>query len=138
MARDLHRKFANEEGEAGSDRYRGGSIQSNAWLRRQNELESQRTARLAHLFDHALTPGADAAEADKEMEKAFQAALDGDAEHKRLFGEALRAWTAYRDAEIALYVHALGDKLGERAVASDVRAMLARAYAKELEDAVRP
>lgn len=137
-ARALHAKYADKEGEAGADKYRGGSIHSNAWKRRENELENQRVARLAHLFDYKLTPGADPAEAEKDLEKAYKEALDGDAQHKKVFADARRAWTAYRDAEIALYVHALGDKLGKREVETDVKAMLTREYTKELEDAIRP
>jgi uncharacterized protein YecT (DUF1311 family) len=137
-ARDAWSKFADKQGEAYADKYRDGSLQGNAWQGRQNALEKQRVEALAHLFDYKLGAGGDAAAAERDMEKAYRESAEGDARHKKLLGAARRAWTAYRDAEIALYVHVFGEKMGKREVERDVKAMLTSKYKAELEYMLQP
>ncbi|APR83412.1 Hypothetical protein A7982_08761 [Minicystis rosea] len=137
-AREAWSKFADKQAEAVADRYRGGSIQSNAWKSAQNALEEKRIQALSHLFEYKPSPSADPAQAERDMEKAYREASDGDAQHKRLLGAARKAWTAYRDAEIAFYVQVFGDKLGKREVERDLKTTLTKQYQAELEDMQRP
>lgn len=137
-AREAYRKFADKQGEAAADRYRGGSLQGNAWQGRQNALEKQRIEALAHLFAYKLGAGGDPARAERDLDKAYREAAEGDAQHKKLLGAARKAWNAYRDAEIALYVHVFGATMGKREVEQDVKAMLATRYKAELEDMLKP
>lgn len=137
-AQEAWSAFAAKQAEANADRYRGGSLQSNAQRSGQNELEQRRVEALSHLFEYRLSPGADPAAADRAVEGAYKEARQGDAHHAKLFEAARAAWKRYRDAEIALYVHLFGKGLGEREVKRDVQAMLTKGYQAILEDAVKP
>jgi uncharacterized protein YecT (DUF1311 family) len=137
-AREAWSVFADKEGAVHGDKYRGGSIQSNAWASHENELQKQRADAVAHLFDHKLSPGADPAAAARDLEKAYREACNEDATRKKLCGTARKAWTTYRDAEIALYVRALGASLGEKELTRDLTTTLTRAYAADLEDVMKP
>jgi uncharacterized protein YecT (DUF1311 family) len=132
-ARKAHGAFANAPGEVYGDKYRGGSLQSNASASEENRIHQKRADALAHFFDYKPTPGADPAKAERALDKAYRAACDTDAERRKLCAAARRAWTAYRDAEVAFYVEVHG-----KDAAPDVRATLAEAYRAELEDVVRP
>ncbi|MFT3773340.1 MAG: lysozyme inhibitor LprI family protein [Minicystis sp.] len=137
-ARAAWSAFADKQGQAYGDKYRGGTLQSGAWADHRNALERQRIEALLHLFEYKLSPGADPALADRDLEKTYREASDGDAEHKKLLGAARKAWTAYRDAEVAFYLHVFGEKLGKREVERDVKATLAKKYQADLEDIIRP
>lgn len=136
-ARDLWSAFARLEGEAYSDKYRGGTLRQNAWAGHENELEQQRLEALAQLFDYRPA-GGDPRVAERDLEKAYRAAASGDADHQRLFAAAREAWKEYRGAEVALYLRLFGAQHGERPVQRDVTAMLARRYQALLEQAVKP
>lgn len=138
-AGDAYAKFADLEGGAFADRYRDGSLHSNAWRGHQTEIESARLDALDHLFDYALGAGGAPAAAEKDLDKAYrEVTAEGDATRKIAFSKARAAWLAYRDAEIALYVHVFGDKLGKREVTEDVKALLCKRYQAWLEQANRP
>jgi uncharacterized protein YecT (DUF1311 family) len=137
-AREAWSVFADKQGALHGDKYRGGSLQSNAWASKENELQKKRAEAAAHLFDYKLSAGADPAAAARDLEKAYRESCNQDADRKKLCATARKAWTAYRDAEIALYVRALGATLGEKELTRDLTTTLTRAYAADLEDVIRP
>ncbi len=136
-ARDAWSDFARKEGDVEGDMYRGGTISSNANAGLRNELEKRRAAALARFFDYKPSAGADPAKTERDLDKAFNEACRYDAERTKLCTAARKAWTAYRDAEVALYLRVHGGQ-GERQVAADVKATLARQYRADLEDMLRP
>jgi uncharacterized protein YecT (DUF1311 family) len=136
-ARDAWTDFAQKEGHVYSDMYRGGTMSSIAGAGHRNELEKRRAAALARFFDYKPSGGADPAKAERDLDKAYHEACSSDAERTKLCTAARKAWTAYRDAEAALYLRVHG-ALGEKQVAADVKATLARQYQADLEDVIRP
>lgn len=131
-ARDAWAAYARRTAEVYGDMYRDGSLQSGAELSHRNELDQQRNEALAAFFDYKPTPGADPAEADRAVADAFKAA-PRDPQHKKLLEAARRAFDAYRNAEVALYVHAFGPTLGKAEVERDVRVRLAKGFEAELK-----
>ncbi len=137
-ARAAWSAFASKEGDVRGDTYRGGSLQSNAAVRHENELQKQRAEAMAHFFDYKPSAGADLQKAERDLETAYQAASSRDAQRGKLCAAARKAWTAYRDAEVALYVHVHGAGPAAKDVARDVRTRLTRSYQVELENVIKP
>jgi uncharacterized protein YecT (DUF1311 family) len=136
-ARDAWTDFAQKEGNVYGDMYRGGTLSSNANAGLRHELEKRRAAALARFFDYKPSGGADPAKTERDLDKAYEDACSDDLERTKLCSAARKAWTAYRDAEVALYLRVHG-ALGEKQVAADVKATLARQYQADLEDMLRP
>jgi uncharacterized protein YecT (DUF1311 family) len=130
--------FAEKQGDAAGDNYRGGSLASNASVRHQNELEVQRTHALAKLFEYKPAPAADPARAERDLDKAYHGQCETDAQRKKLCAAARGAFVAYRDAEVALYVHVHGASLGAKDVERDVKARVTSDYAKDIPAIFRP
>jgi uncharacterized protein YecT (DUF1311 family) len=138
-AKDAFDAFVAIDAEACADRYRQGSLWSNARAAHQNTLAKERNLALAGLFDYRPSKGPRLDVAERELAKAFKEAAEGNAEHRRLFQSAHTRWLAYRKAEVELYVHVLGGTMfGKRYVERDVQAMLTERYRVQLEAAMRP
>jgi hypothetical protein len=137
-ARDAWTSFAVEEAQAYSDGYRGGTLQPLAEMGDYTLLEKRRTQQMRELLDYTPRVTISAAEAEKNLEKAFAASCRKDAERKRLCANAKKAFVAYRDAEVALYVRVHGAAFGDRKVALDMRAWTAQSFANDLDDFDKP
>jgi uncharacterized protein YecT (DUF1311 family) len=129
---------AANEAAISYDVHKEGSIRSIAYTSRQNALLTRRAEAMAHLFDDELSAGADLAGAERDLGKAYAEACKQDADRKKVCAASRGAWTAYRDAEVALYVHVHGASLGDKDVARDVKITLTRQYQADLEDVLKP
>jgi hypothetical protein len=113
-------------------------MSSNRGAAAETRLRRQRNDALAGFLAYKpAAAAADLAQAERALERAFHAACDTDAARRKLCATARTSWTAYRDAEVALYVHA-HSALDAKAVTQDVKTTLTQRYAKELEDVARP
>ncbi len=137
-ARDAWNQSVEKESAIFYDVYKGGTIRSNVTAGHENALQTYRAEAMAHLFAYKPNPGADPARAESDMEKAYVEACKGDAERKKVCAASRKAWTAYRDAEVALYVHVHGASLGEQDVARDVKTTVTRKYQAGLEELRAP
>lgn len=131
--------FVAKDAEACTDRYRQGSLWSNARVSHENALAKERNLALAGLFDYRPSEEPRLDGEERELARVFKEAADGDAEHRQLFESAHALWLAYRKAEVDLYVHVLGGTMfGKRDLERDVQAMLTQRYRVQLEEAMRP
>jgi uncharacterized protein YecT (DUF1311 family) len=137
-AREAWSAFASKEGDVRGDTYRGGSFQSNAAVGHESALQKQRAEAMAHFFEYTPSAGADPRKAERDLDAAYQSACGSDAQRGKVCAAARRAWTAYRDAEVALYVHAHGASSTAKDVTRDVQTTLAGRYQADLEAVTRP
>lgn len=136
-ARKAYADFTSKEGAVQADVFRGGSASSNRGAAAETQLQKQRTEALGHFFDPPPPAGADLQAAERDLDRAYRTACDTDAERRKLCAAARKSWSAYVDAEIALYWHPRGAP-SVRTASRDVKTTLVRAYQKELEDVAHP
>lgn len=123
--------FAHRQAQAEADRYRGGSMQSNASSLRETALATERTHAILNMAQYAPKKG-DRSAAARSLAHAVSLSLVGDATHAQLVTEAMTAWIRYRDAEIALYTHLFGERFGPSFVAADVETRLTEDQTRRL------
>jgi uncharacterized protein YecT (DUF1311 family) len=130
-ARDAWLAFSHRQAQAEADRYRGGSMQSNACSVRETALAAERTHAVANIAQYAPKK-ADLSAAVRALAHAVSLSLVGDATRAQLVTGAMTAWTRYRDAEIAFYTHLFGKRFGPSLVADDVETRLTEDQTRRL------
>jgi hypothetical protein len=123
-----YRAYVDAMGAYVYEVYRDGSIRNAAALGEEQSLLHRRTEDLATLA--TFTPASVSREALERSEQAALHALAALRAHtgtpavKERIDEAEVAWRSYRDAETALYVHALAGRASQDAVERSMRASL--------------
>ncbi len=113
-ASSAYASYASAMGSYVYEVFKDGSIRNGAALAAESDLLARRTASIAKLpsFTPRATSPAEVERSSRNVDVALKkrTASAGTPELKATITEAQAAWTAYRDAEIALYVHAFGAK----------------------------
>jgi hypothetical protein len=116
--------YANAMGSYVYELFKDGSIRNTEALAEETALLSRRTAALAKFatFAPAAVAPRDLERSSQNVEAASKKRAAGSAtpDIRARIEEAESAWTAYRDCEIALYVHAFGARSTPDAVRSAV------------------
>jgi len=113
--------------------YREGSIRNSMALSTETALEAARAKDLGELprFVAAATSAKDVEAARRAETAALARVRTSTADEKRALQKTQQTWAEYRDAEVALYVHAFGPKQGADRVRAAVTVRLESRRAKE-------
>lgn len=133
-ANAAHEAYVHEMFGFAYEVYREGSIRYAMGASRAASLENKRRSELAEFsaFTVDAVTKADVTKAQSSAKTALQAVTTATPEEARALAKTQTAWTAYRDAEVALYEHAFGPKFGADKVRATMRVRLETRRAKEV------
>jgi hypothetical protein len=123
--------FVDRETEVETDGYAGAMLRAIA-SGKASRLQLRRIEAMANLLFYR-PEGAASAFSPTESREAEKKILERGSRTTAAWKQAVAAWHAYQDAEVAFYVAAFGDRFGKDVVENEVRSRLETWYLASLD-----